>query len=159
MASWKDLETFDGQAISTGLFCRTDATTLKLNQFKQELSQNKLTLADFILSNFMDVRDRILLKNKFPYHLEKCIEHLIFWMKPEAHLSQSRAKAMLLMEFGDVIVFETPHNKTTLAHYHVFVRLASFTRLYGTSYKSPVFIQFNKNSKAAITKHILSLSK
>lgn len=123
-SSWDDLLHYDMTKV-TDTLGREPYVLSAYADHKFNLSEQGLSIIDYIYETVLGDEKFALEVNKFPYWIEHGITHYVFWMRPECKLPMIEVKKKLEKEFmSDIIIFENDPSMQSvqlIPHYHVFV--------------------------------------
>ena len=94
------------------------------------LKKNNINISDYISNKYLKNKKYYLVKNTFPYHLEKNILHLVLWINDfkitdikQLIKKELEKKYKKVYEF---LFFENPKHLRSIndiKHFHIFVKL------------------------------------
>lgn len=94
------------------------------------LKKNNINLSDYISNKYLKNKKYNLVKNAFPYNLEKNILHLVLWIND---LNITNIKQIIKKELEikykkehEFLFFENPKHLRSIndiKHFHIFVKL------------------------------------
>lgn len=116
MLTWEDLKKYDGTQVQGVVFQREESVMAKYHEYKSNVSNINLHILQEVLKD----KPYILVKNKYPYLVERGIIHCVFWMQPDKKIPLSTVKQM----YPHAIIFENPPGAQSVQgvpHYQVFI--------------------------------------
>ena len=110
--------------------CRNNFNSTRYYIHKFLLKKNNINISDYISNKYLKNKKYYLVKNTFPYHLEKNILHLVLWIND---LNITDIKQLIKKELEikykkeySFLFFENPKHLRSIndiKHFHVFVKL------------------------------------
>ncbi len=108
--SWEDLLDCAPSSLK-----RSEEIQIKYDLFKKGFDSS--TLENYIMSQFLDIRDCVLITNRFPYHIHPSIIQLDFWTETPMELKTVKKMLVEYIGYDGVIVCQKkPTNILTVIH-------------------------------------------
>ena len=129
--SWTYISKYSLENSPTESFGRELKIETEYKKFKQELKLKNISLKENIMTNyFNDGKKYILNLNKFPYNLDKEIQHNVLWINPNynSEFINNNSKIYTLLKeiiTKPFIVFKNSSTNMSIPdviHYQVFIK-------------------------------------
>lgn len=124
MINWEDIKDINVNNPPNCRFMRKPEDEIKYKNYLIFLKKKSLTPHKNILDNIIGNNIYKLVKNTFPYDLDKEIDHWILWINPKNKLTFQEIDNLLKNKFRNFVYFSNlEKNKSikTIEHYQIFV--------------------------------------
>lgn len=124
MISWNDVKYFNINNPPLNNFKRKCHDEKKYTEYLDFLKKKSITPHDNIIKNIIGDNKYVVVKNTFPYDLNKGIEHWLLWVNPKDKLNISEIDTIIKNKFKTCVYFSNiEKNKSvkTIEHYQILV--------------------------------------
>ena len=124
MIKWEDIKDINVNNPPNYRFMRKPEDEIKYKNYLISLQKKSLTPHKNIIDNIIGNNIYKLVKNTFPYDLDKEIDHWILWINPKNKLTFQEINNLLKNKFRNFVYFSNlEKNKSikTIEHYQIFV--------------------------------------